>query len=86
MGIFDNKKGLIIDSDDSLAFMGWQLVGMLAIITWVLCLTLPYFLIMKKLKLLRVPLVHEIVGLDVSEMGSTAHIDYLIGQAIYRAH
>ena len=41
---------------------------------------------MKKLKLLRVPLINEIVGLDVSEMGSTAHIDYLIGQSIYRAH
>ena len=66
--------------------MGWQLVGMLAIITWVVGLTLPYFLVMKKLKLLRVPLIHEIVGLDVSEMGSAVHIDNLIGQAIYRAH
>ena len=59
--------------------MGWQLVGMLCIMLWVICLTLPFFLIMKKCGLLRVPLIHEIVGLDVAEMGSTAHIDYLIG-------
>ena len=59
--------------------MGWQLCGMLCIILWVVGLTLPYFLVMNKFKLLRVPLIYEIIGLDVAEMGSTAHIDYLIG-------
>ena len=70
---------MISDYEASFEFLGWQLIGLLCIIAWVVCLTLPYFLVMKKLKLLRVPLIHEVVGLDVSEMGSTAHIDYLIG-------
>ena len=87
VGIFDNEKGLIFhESDESLEFMGWQLCGLVCLIAWVVALTLPFLLIMKKLKLLRVPLINEVVGLDVSEMGSTAHIDYLIGQSIYRAH
>ena len=87
VGIFDNEKGLIFhDADDNFIFMGVQLCGLISILAWTVALTLPYFLIMKKLKLLRVPLINEIVGLDVAEMGSTAHIDYLIGQSIYRAH
>ena len=86
VGIFDNKYGLISDSDNSLEYLGWQLIGMFSILAWVAVFSLPYFYIMKRLKLLRVPLIHEIIGLDVAEMGSTAHVDFLIGQAIYRAH
>ena len=86
VGIFDSKKGLISDSVDSHIYFSWQIIGMLIIIAWVTVFSLPYFLVMRKLKLLRVPLIHEIVGLDVTEMGSTAHVDYLIGEAIYRAH
>ena len=55
--------------------MGWQLIGMLSIIAWVTLFSLPYFYIMKRLKLLRVPLIHEIIGLDIAEMGSKAHIE-----------
>ena len=41
---------------------------------------------MRKLNLLRVPLIHEIVGLEIAEMGSQAHVDSLVAMAIYRSH
>ena len=66
--------------------MGWQIVGIFAIVAWVTLIALPYFWIMKRLGLLRVPLIHEIIGLDIAEMGSNAEIDSLIAQSIYRAH
>mmetsp|Transcript_16068 Transcript_16068/g.20362 ORF Transcript_16068/g.20362 Transcript_16068/m.20362 type:complete len:121 (-) Transcript_16068:44-406(-) len=49
-------------------------------------ISLPYFALMRKLNLLRVPLIHEIIGLDIAEMGAQARIDNLVAQAIYRAH
>jgi len=58
--------------------MGWQIVGIFAIVAWVTLIALPYFWIMKRLGLLRVPLIHEIIGLDIAEMGSKAEIDSLI--------
>lgn len=70
VGIFDNKYGLISDSENSASFLGWQIIGLFAIIAWVTLITLPYFCIMKRLRLLRVPLIHEIIGLDIAEMGS----------------
>ena len=48
----------------------WQIIGAFAIICWVTICSLPYFLIMRKLNLLRVPLIHEIVGLEIAEMGT----------------
>lgn len=66
--------------------MGWQILGALTIMTWVAFLSAPYFLLMRKLNLLRVPLIHEIVGLEIAEMGSQAHVDNLVAFAIYRAH
>ena len=75
VGIFDNKYGLGSDSEDSYKYIGWQLLGMFSIIVWVSLFSFPYFYIMKRLKLLRVPLVHEIIGLDIAEMGSTTYID-----------
>jgi len=86
VGIFDNKFGLISDSNDSVSYFGWQCLGIVAIISWVTVFTLPYFYIMKRLGLLRVPLIHEIIGLDIAEMGSKANIDSLIATSIYRAH
>lgn len=70
VGIFDNQKGLISSSKDSLRYLGWQMLGLLAIATLVTAFSVVYFLIMRKLNLLRVPLVHEIIGLDVAQMGS----------------
>ena len=86
VGIFDNKYGLISDSIDSVSYFGWQVGGALIITLWTLSFTLPYFLIMKRLGLLRVPLLFEVIGLDIAEMGSKAHIDDLIAMSIYRAH
>ena len=86
VGIFDDKKGLISDSDESYHYLGWQILGACSIFIWVTVITLPYFLLMRKLNLLRVPLIHEIIGLDIAEMGSQAKVDNLVAQAIYRAH
>ena len=86
VGIFDDKKGLISDSDESYHYLGWQILGACSIFIWVTVIALPYFLLMRKLNLLRVPLIHEIIGLDIAEMGSQAKVDNLVAQAIYRAH
>ena len=86
VGIFDDQKGLISDSDNSMYYCGWQLLGSIVIIAWVSLMSVPYFLLMRKLNLLRVPLIHEIIGLDIAEMGSQAKVDNLVAQAIYRAH
>lgn len=75
VGIFDTKYGLISNSLDSLSFMGWQILGMICIILWVTVFAFPYFYTMKRLNLLRVPLIHEIIGLDVAEMGSKIYIE-----------
>ncbi len=72
VGIFDGKKGLISDSPDSAKYLGIQLVGAICIIIWVMVLSLSFFWILKKLKLLRVPLIEEILGLDLAQMGSQA--------------
>lgn len=86
VGIFDNKYGLMSDSVDSVSYFGWQVGGVLIIALWTVALTLPYFLIMRRFGLLRVPLLFEIIGLDVAEMGSEAKVDELIAMSIYRAH
>lgn len=59
---------------------------MLAIIAWVISSALPFFYVMKRLGLLRVSLLHEIIGLDIAEMGSKAEVDSLIALSIYRVH
>ena len=50
-------------------------MGTLIIIVWVSLFALPYFLIMTRLNLLRVPLIFEIIGLDIAEMGSKVYIE-----------
>ena len=47
---------------------------MITIIVWSGGISLAYFLTMRKLKLLRVPLLEEIIGLDAAEMGSSIRI------------
>ena len=59
-------------------YCGWQLLGSVVIILWVCLMSVPYFLLMRKLNLLRVPLIHEIIGLDIAEMGSQAKVDNLV--------
>lgn len=86
VGIFDNKLGLISSSPDSFAFFGCQILGMIIILFWTSIITVPYFLLMRRFGLLRVPLYHEIIGLDVAVMGSNAKIEEYISQRIYQAH
>ncbi len=43
---------------------------MIAIVAWVSLFSIIYFFIMKYVGLLRVPLLEEVIGLDVAEMGS----------------
>mgnify|MGYP001626771784 CR=1 FL=1 len=85
VGIFDAKKGLISDSPDSAKYLGVQLIGALCIIIWVMISSLSFFWILKKLKLLRVPLIDEILGLDLAQMGSQAAVDNVVAQEIYKA-
>lgn len=51
-------------------------MGALAIFTWVTLCTVPFFLTMKKLNLLRVPREIEVVGLDISELGGVSEDVY----------
>ena len=55
---------------------------MLVIICWVAAFSLAYFLIMKKLGLLRVPLLEEIIGLDCAEMGTRIRVESRIEEGI----
>ena len=57
---------------------------MLIIVLWVAALSLIYFLIMKKLGLLRVPLLEEIIGLDCAEMGSKIRVETRIEEGIVK--
>ena len=57
---------------------------MLTIIVWVAVLSLIYFLLMKKLGLLRVPLLEEIIGLDCAEMGSKVRVETKIEEGIVK--
>lgn len=47
---------------------------MTAIVAWVAVISGVYFVLMNYLKILRVPLLEEIIGLDIAEMGSAIHI------------
>ena len=57
---------------------------MFVIIVWVAVLSLIYFLLMKKLGLLRVPLLEEIIGLDCAEMGSKVRVETKIEEGIVK--
>ncbi len=53
-----------------MSYFGWQLAGALCIFVWVFVTTLSFFWTLKKLSLLRVSLIDEILGLDLAQMGS----------------
>jgi hypothetical protein len=71
---------------DSIDYLGWQLLGMIIILLWTTIFSLPYFWIMHRLNLLRVPLIHEVIGLDVAEMGSSANVDFLVAHKVWQSH
>lgn len=86
VGIFDNVEGLIAsDAESKGKYFLWQLIGMFAIIAWTAVLSALYFVLIKKLGILRVPLLEEIVGLDIAEMGSKAHISHKVEDQIIRS-
>ena len=51
-------------------------MGALSIAVWVTVITLPFFLLMKKFNLLRVPKEIEVVGLDIAELGGVSEDVY----------
>ena len=57
---------------------------MLVIVLWVSAFSLIYFIIMKKVGLLRVPLLEEIIGLDAAEMGTRYTVDMKIADGIVK--
>ena len=48
-----------------------QIAGMIVIVLWVVFFSALYFYGMDKLKLLRVSILDEVIGLDIAEMGSS---------------
>jgi ammonium transporter, Amt family len=68
-GIFSNKRGLAYGYADSGSFFGYQVVGLLAMMAWSSVFAISFFLLMKKLDLLRIKKEIEIVGLDIAELG-----------------
>ena len=57
---------------------------MIVIVLWVSAFSLIYFIIMKKVGLLRVPLLEEIIGLDAAEMGTRYTVDMKIADGIVK--
>ena len=72
VGIFDNEKGLISQSPEKWSYLIWQIVGMIIILAWATVISVLYFLLMRKLRMLRVSLLEEVIGLDAAEMGEKA--------------
>ena len=50
-------------------FFGWQILGLFVIIIWTAALCGLFFFAFHKFGLLRVTLMEEVIGLDISEMG-----------------
>ena len=75
VGIFDKTSGIFnyeaTGSPESRNFLGWQLLGMLIIMLWTSSLSFIYFMIARQAKILRVSLLDEVLGLDISEMGAS---------------
>jgi ammonium transporter, Amt family len=69
VGFFDNDKGIFCGTTKSGAFFGWQWIGMICILAWALVLSGGYFWAMRSMGMLRVSLLDEIIGLDITEMG-----------------
>ena len=71
VGIFDNQFGLITGNLGSGKYFLVQFYGAVTIMSWSLVTSTVYFLIMKCFGLLRVPLLDEILGLDIAEHGKS---------------
>lgn len=70
VGIFDNTKGFVSGNKAEMGkFFGYQICGMVVILAWTFVLTIIQFSILKKVGILRVSLISEIVGCDYTECG-----------------
>jgi len=70
VGFFDKQQGLFSGAEDGKwRFFAWQVIGLIVIFFWSSIISALYFIAMAKFQLLRVSLLDEIVGLDISEMG-----------------
>ena len=69
-GFFDKYQGALFQQGIKQGdFMAYQIVGIVVIVAWVSLLSLPAFLVMRKLHLLRCDKAVEEVGFDVAELG-----------------
>ena len=85
VGIFDNEKGLMSSSPESWSYLVWQIVGMIIILAWATVISVLYFLLMRKFKMLRVSLLEEVIGLDAAEMGEKALVISRINEQIIKS-
>lgn len=76
VSFFNNEIGLFYNGTTGIKQLGLQLLGALSIAVWVTAITVPFFLIMKRFDLLRVPKEIEVVGLDISELGGVSEEVY----------
>ena len=59
------QEGIIYGGGDNLVkFIGFQVLGPIVILLWCATVSLFYFMIAKKLNMLRADVITEIVGLD----------------------
>jgi Amt family ammonium transporter len=76
-GLFNHSTGFLMAniSEDKISLgqrsklFSFQCIGCLAIIAWTASFSYIFFYIFKKYDLLRTPLLDEIVGLDIAELG-----------------
>ncbi|CDW89642.1 ammonium transporter [Stylonychia lemnae] len=76
VGIFHRETGLVnSEYAERFHFLGWQIASLLSIIAWAGGISLIYFLIARRLKLLRVHPLVEIIGLDRAYFGGLTKKD-----------
>ena len=74
-----------LGAGDRFKYLGIQIVGMIVIVLWVAVLSAIYFYLMDKINILRVPLIEEVIGLDIAEMGSAIHISKKVEEQAFRS-
>ena len=68
-GFFDDGRGALYQNSWRQGqFFGYQVVGIVVIVAWTSFLSVPAFVVLRKLHLLRVDVAVEEVGLDVAEL------------------
>ncbi len=69
VGFFSDQQGaLYYNAMRQGQFFGYQVVGIVVIVAWTSLISIPAFVILRKLHCLRVDVAVEEVGLDVAEL------------------